>query len=213
MISPLVSAMADSALLLPASALLFLYLAVLREWRLALAFALCLAAAGGATVALKLVFHACGHAIANARVVSPSGHVAFATFFYGALALLLTADRPLLLRRLAQIGVLLLALAVAISRVRLGAHTRSEVVIGFMVGGGALALFAVLHARLGKPAISWIPIAAGFAVAVILLGGDHFSLEHRIAATARKLSSTLDICEAPAGWRGGGIFPGLSDPS
>ncbi len=202
MTSHLVSALADSALLLPASALLLLYLAVLREWRLALAFSACLGVAGGATIVLKLLFHACGHAITDSRVVSPSGHVSFATVFYGALALVLTGGRSQLVRRVAMAGIFLLILAVAISRVRLGVHSRSEVAIGFMVGAAALALFAVLHARLGRPGISWIPIAAGFVAAVILLGGDHFSLEHRIAVVARKLSSTLDICEPPPGWRG-----------
>lgn len=199
MISPAVSALADAALLLPASTLVLLYLAALREGRLMLAFAVSLGAAAVATILLKLVFHACGHAITEMRVVSPSGHVAFGTVFYGALAIMLAAGHGRAPRRLAGAATILFLVAVGISRVRTGAHSTAEVLIGFAVGATAVALFWLLHRWAGRPRLAWMPVAAGFAVALLLLGGNHFSLEGRIARHARDFAAALDVCAPPPG--------------
>ena len=194
MISPAVSALADAALLLPAAFLVLVGLALLREGRLMLAFAVSLASAAVAIILLKLVFHACGHAITDVRVVSPSGHVSFGTVFYGALAIMLAAGHGRRLRVAAAIGTVLLLVAVGISRVRTGAHSSAEVVIGFAVGAAAVGLFALLHRWAGRPRLPWIPFAAGFAVALIMLGGSHFSLERNIAHYARRLALDLAVC-------------------
>lgn len=189
-----VAALGDSALLLPASALLVLYLLALRQSVVALAFAVVLGCVGAATVALKIAFHACGHAVVDFDVVSPSGHVSFATVFYGALACLLGARR----QRLARAGLwgaaAAIVLLVGASRVRTHAHTVEEVLIGFGIGALGLALFVLAHRRLGRPAVPPWPLAAGFALALLLLGGSHFSLESKIASAARRLSATLDVC-------------------
>lgn len=199
MISSAISSLADAALLLPAAMFVLAYLALLREGRLMVAFAASLGAAALTTIALKLVFHACGHAIIDVRVISPSGHVAFGAVFYGALAILLASGHGPVIRRLAWAATLLLVLAVGISRVRTGAHSTAEVLIGFAVGGAAVGLFAALHGWAGRPRLPWLPIAAGFAVAVVLLGGNHFSLERDIAGYARRLATSLDVCAPVAG--------------
>lgn len=198
MISRAIAALADSALLLPASALLAAYLAALRQGRLLLAWLAALALAGTATVAAKLVFHACGPRLAaEVDVVSPSGHASFAAIFYGALALLVGARaRPAIRGALLALAALLVA-AVGVSRVRTGAHSVEEVLIGTAIGTAALAAFALLHRRLGRPAVPVAPVAAGFAAALAVLGGLHFSLEHAIGRTARRIADRLDVC-APA---------------
>lgn len=201
MISPTVSALADAALLLPAATLLLLYLAVLREGRLAFAFAAGLGASAVTIIALKLVFHACGHTITDVRVISPSGHVAFGTVFYGALAIMLATGHGAGIRTGAAVVTILLLLAVGISRVRVGAHSSAEVLIGFVVGAAALALFTALHAWAGRPRLPWIPVAAGFAVVLAMLGGSHFSLERNIAGIARRMASSLDVCAPAPGYR------------
>jgi membrane-associated phospholipid phosphatase len=198
MISPAISALADAALLLPASCLVLLYLAALRQGRLILAFAASLGAAAIATILLKLLFHACGHAITEVRVMSPSGHVAFGTAFYGALAIMLASGRARALRAAGLAATLLLLVAIGISRVRVGAHSTAEVLIGYLVGGAALVLFALLHRWAGRPGLPWIPVAAGFAGAVLLLWGSHFSLERSIAGIARDWAAALDVCAPPS---------------
>lgn len=197
MISQIVAAFGDAALLLPASLLLFVYLLVLREPRLAVSFGLALAVAGGATILAKLAFHACGGAVPQFDVTSPSGHTSFTTIFYGSAALLLGTGRPAWFRWSCAAATLLLIVAVGISRVRTGAHSPAEVAIGIAIGSVALALFAALHRWSGAPTLPWLPVGIGFAVAVIVLGGAHFSLEHRIGSLARALSATFDICAEP----------------
>ena len=194
-----ISALGESALLLPASSLLFLYLLVLREGRLALGWVGALAAVGLGTIGAKLAFRACGQAITEFDVVSPSGHASFAAVFYGAVAILLAAgrDRP---QRVVLGGAALgLVLAIGASRVRLDAHSPEEVAIGLAIGGASLALFALVHARAGRPVLSPVPLAAGFAVALLLLGGQHLPVEGAIAAAARRLSTALDVCALPLG--------------
>lgn len=197
MISRLVAGLGDAALLLPASVLLLGFLLWLGRARAALSLAVALALAGGATILAKLAFHACGGAVPELDVVSPSGHASFTTIFYGALAILLATGRPPGARWTAAAAAALLVVAVGISRVRTGAHSPAEVAIGVAIGAAALALFASLHGRSGAPALPWLPVGLGFAAALLLLGGAHFSLEHRIGRAARMLSSTLDICSGP----------------
>ena len=200
-----IATLGDSALLLPASALLLLYMLALRQGRLALAFGLALGLAGAATIALKLAFHACGHALPGPEVMSPSGHVSFSTIFYGALAAMLAAGRPRATQRLIAAGTALLILLIGASRVRTQAHTVAEVAIGLAIGLSALAIFWRLHARIGRPGLPPLPLAIGFAAALLLLGGAHFSLEGRIGRIARDLTTTFDVCDdidpGRRGWR------------
>lgn len=197
MISQIVAAFGDAALLLPASLLLLVYLLALREPRLALSFGLAIAIAGGATLLAKLAFHACGGAVPQFDVTSPSGHTSFTTIFYGSIAVMLGTGRPAWFRWSGAAATMMLIVAVGISRVRTGAHSPAEVAIGIAIGSVALALFTGLHRWSGAPTLPWLPVGIGFAVAVIVLGGAHFSLEHRIGSMARALSATFDICAEP----------------
>lgn len=197
MISPAIASLADTALLLPASVLLGALLAVLRRWRVLAGWIVGIAVAGGGTVAAKLAFHACGRALTDAAVVSPSGHASFAAIFYGAVAILIGAGRSRLVRLLLGGAAALLVLAVAISRVRTGAHTPAEVLVGAAIGAAGLAVFALLHARAGRPALPSAPVAAGFALALLAFGGAHLSLEHEIGQWARHIAGRLDVCAEP----------------
>ncbi len=197
MTSRIVSALADSALLLPASVFVLGCLVAFREARLALAFALALALTGSATIAAKILFHACGRAITDLAVTSPSGHASFATIFYGGLAIVLGTGRPAWVKTALAIGTPLFLVAVAASRVRTGVHTPAEVAFGLGIGGVALAAFAILHARTGRRTLPWLPVAGGFALALVLVGGAHLSLEHRIGGWARRLTAAIDVCPEP----------------
>lgn len=188
------SALGDSALLLPASLLFLGYLAALRQGRLALAWVAALALGGGATVLAKLAFRACGANLTDFDVVSPSGHASFAALFYGALAVTVAAGRAPAIRMAVAAAAAVLVLLVGASRVRIGAHSGEEVVLGLIIGAVALAVYAVLHRRAGRPRLSPYPLVIGFAAVLALLGGRHFTLEHRIAEAAKRLASALDVC-------------------
>ena len=197
MISPAIAALADSALLIPAALLLGVFLLALREVRLAVSWAASLVLGGAATLGAKLLFHACGHQLTELDVISPSGHVSFAIIFYGGAAILFGAGRPPRPQAALGVAAIILIAAVGVSRVRTGAHSPSEVLIGGGIGAVALAFFAALHARARARPLPWGPAALGFAAALVLLGGAHFSLEHRIGGIARRLSAAFDVCPAP----------------
>ena len=127
-------------------------------------------------------------------MTSPSGHASFAVIFYGSLALMLGRGRSSLVRWAMAAGTALLVIGVGISRVRTEAHTPAEVGIGIAIGMAALVVFAALRARGPQPVLPLAPVFAGFAVALLLLGGAHFSLENRIGQIARRLSAALDVC-------------------
>ena len=188
------SALADAGLLLPAAFALLLYLLVRRQGLAALAFAAALGSCGVATIAAKLLFHACGASLTDLDVVSPSGHASFATAFYGSLAILVGTGRVRWQRALLAVSCAVLLAGIGVSRVVLRTHSVAEVVIGLALGAAAVALFAALHARIGRPILHVLPLAAGFLVAVALLGGRSFTLEGGIARTARHLAASLDVC-------------------
>lgn len=201
-----VSALGDTAFLLPLLACFCLYLAALRRFGLARDIAVAAALGLGATVASKLVFRACGHEIEGSGLTSPSGHAAFAAIAYGALAYAAGIGRPRAVRAGLAVGATLLVLAVGASRVRPHVHTATEVAAGLALGAAALAL--LLRRRAGRDArpIPLLPPLAGVALLALLLLGRSLTFEGQIAWTARQLARGLDVCE-PEGPDAGRLAP------
>lgn len=191
------SGLGDTALLAPASLALLLYLAALRRWIDARAFAAALAFGLGATLVSKLLFKACGGAIDLYDISSPSGHASFATLFYGSLALLVGSGRSRLAAAAAALPAALLVLAIGASRPLGGAHNWEEVVAGWLIGLAGLALLAALRRRAEPRPLSPVPLAIGLAAAIVVVDGRHFTPEHYIGDAARAASAALDICAPP----------------
>ena len=171
------SDLADSAVLLPVTAIIAVTMGVLGQWRWLLAW---LAAVGG-TLAVMLVLKAGGAVMSDGsdgRPISPSGHVASACVVYGGLALLL-------LRRVVPIWLLgavpvAIACVVGYSRIALMAHSPAEVVMGALVGcAGAAVLTAA--AGPGRRAPTW-PVVAACACTVLACHGMHLHAEQAIDA-------------------------------
>ena len=80
----------------------------------------------------------------------PSGHVLFAVVCFGALAILLpgVGGRYAGLRKAAQAGLMLLAAAIATSRVYLGVHWPSDALGALAIGGVYLAVLVWSRGRL-----------------------------------------------------------------
>ena len=78
----------------------------------------------------------------------PSNHATFAAVFFGYLAFLLARTlpkRPPIVRRLAVAACVVLALAVAASRVWLGVHYPSDVIGGLLLGAGWVGISALIR--------------------------------------------------------------------
>ena len=188
------SALGDTALLAPASVVLLLYLAALRRWVDARAFAATLVLGLGATLLAKLLFKACGGSISLLDVNSPSGHASFAALFYGPLAVMVGAGRPRWQAALAWIPAALLVLAIGASRIALDAHSWPEVVLGWLIGLAGIGAFAWLLRTPGRRPLSPVPLAIGLGLAIVLVDGRHFPAEHYIGRLARYANASLDVC-------------------
>ncbi len=103
---------------------------------LAIAFALCLAA----TVLSKIVFM---FVYSGGPLRSPSGHTALAAFVYGSLAVLAWKRESLgALRYVIAALCAAIVLGVAISRFRIGGHSRTETAFGLVYGVASVAFLA-----------------------------------------------------------------------
>jgi membrane-associated phospholipid phosphatase len=188
------SALGDTALLAPASLALLLYLAVIGRWVDARAFALALAVGLGATFVSKLLLKACGGAIDIVNLNSPSGHASFATLFYGCLAVMVAWGRPKATGLLIAVCTALLLGTIGASRPWLGAHSWAEVIVGWLMGLAAVGVFHLVRRRHYPTPLSPAPLAVGLALAMLLVGGRHYTPEQQIGRMARYASSALDIC-------------------
>jgi membrane-associated phospholipid phosphatase len=132
--------------------------------RLAAAWAVAVVFCGGTIALLKVYFSACPTGVID----SPSGHAALSILIYGGLALIVAErSKPLAVPAIATgLG---LALAIAGSRLAIGAHDGVEVLIGLIIGSGTLVIFGTALLRNPVP----IPTRSMLAVAAVLAIGLH----------------------------------------
>jgi membrane-associated phospholipid phosphatase len=130
-----------------------------------------LGAAGLLTTASKVAFIGWGLGSAALDYTGISGHAMFAAAIYPVLAATLAAGRSPPLRQGAVALGVAIALAVGVSRVMVGAHSLSEVLLGLLVGGAASGLALTVPAA-ATPATRrrsgpWL--AAGLALWLALM--------------------------------------------
>jgi membrane-associated phospholipid phosphatase len=115
--------------------------------RITYAFLATLVALGGNTIIKDIVHRSRPHTlyVEHMRIHSysfPSGHAFGSTVVYGLLAYLAHKNLPAPWNIVTTIGLVLLIITVGISRVYLGAHFPSDVVMGWLLG--ALSLFIII---------------------------------------------------------------------
>lgn len=168
---------ADQAVILPLMLAVALALA-LGGWRRGAVAWLFGIAATLAAVLLGKVFVCACDPLPMLDLRSPSGHTAAAAVAYGGLlALLAPSGRraPLL----AAAGAVAAAVLIGGSRLALGMHTASDVLVGAVAGvAGALVLARLAGARPPRLPRA-LPVAAALAV-VIVFHGVHLHAEDRI---------------------------------
>jgi membrane-associated phospholipid phosphatase len=174
----------DSAVTLPLALLVLIFLFAAGSRRLSLAWMLTIGGCGAVIGALKILFGACGHELTIVYLISPSGHTAMSTAVYGSLALLIGARLPPGQRLTILIATAIVVIGIAVSRVALHDHSRSEIALGFAVGVGAAALFRAALRRYTAPALplGWLLLSGGVLMAV--MHGTRWMIEptlHRLA--------------------------------
>jgi membrane-associated phospholipid phosphatase len=138
-----------------------------RCWRLSLAWCLLFAAAMVLVTASQMAFIGWGIGVRAYDFTGFSGHSARAAAVYPVAVFLLLERRPTWLRLLGIAAGTLLGALVALARVKVGAHSPSEALLGFCVGLAAALLFIrrAYANRRGAPK----PLLIALGLAMLLL--------------------------------------------
>jgi membrane-associated phospholipid phosphatase len=188
-----------SALLVPAALVIIGLLLWIGRRADALALGAALAAVLLATLAAKLTIYTCEPRTPWLGVESPSGHVSFAAAFYGCLALLAAAGRPLWQRIVLYAATILFVALIGASRIAIEVHTLSDVIVGAVIGALSVLLFQVLR---GPPRPIVVPLrvmALGLPVSAalaltILVYARHWTPEGFIEHVGLRLDHALGVC-------------------
>ena len=182
----------DSAVLIPLATLLVIILWRYQTWAAASTLVVALAACAGTMVVLKVLLIACGQSW-HAGMVSPSGHASMSAAIYGALGTVAARQMPRWRPAIIVCSWLVIA-AIAASRIVLGAHTNAEVGLGFLVGAGALWLFAVRYFRLRPPPVNLVVLVTLALATIVLLNGTHLPAEFVLRKLALFGRATTGVC-------------------
>lgn len=171
----------DLAILLPLAAVLTGWVLLVRQPSILKMWLAALALCIGGTAILKIYFFACPPL---SDLHSPSGHTSLSTLIYGALTLAIAANLKDWRRWLVVIAGTMFVVSIGVSRIIVQAHSIPEVLLGSVLGIGALSVFVVTY--LGDvPARTYIgPLITVSVIVVILLNGHELRAEeflHRIA--------------------------------
>jgi membrane-associated phospholipid phosphatase len=146
----------------------------------------------GLTLASKLAFIGWGVGWAWADFTGVSGHTLFASAVLPPLALLLAEGRAPSTRAVLVTLAIGIAAAVGVSRVLLGAHSVSEVLAGWALGGSAAALawpgLSRLVQRIDRPAHTWSVLAVLLWAVLAVLQAAPTRSHERVTALALRLS-------------------------
>ena len=171
-----VTDLGDPAVTIAAAAILFGSL-LRSSAATALSWLAAVGTCGAATAAGKLALYAYGHPVPTIWLGSPSGHAAAGVLVYGALAYAAVNAPPAgaqaspptsFATRLAALLAIAVAGLIAASRVYLGAHSVSDVLVGLAIGGACLAWYASRsYLPAGRPrAMPWLRAGALASVAM-----------------------------------------------
>jgi membrane-associated phospholipid phosphatase len=195
---PYLTILGDARLLLPASAVLFVWLRMRADQRAAAAWLLALMACLALTVAAKLMFYKCGWRVGAYRLSSPSGHMSLGTTFFGAGLLVLLRGKRFPASFLPALFIVMLIAVIGYSRVALIKHTIPEVVVGWLIGIGCVGLFWQLWTRAGPTFAPprTVPLALGLACGLILLFALQSGAEPLIRSVAFSHGLSTGFCSA-----------------
>jgi len=165
----------DSAVLLPLSAVVLVWLLSTRSAPAAIWWVGVLAVFGGVIGGLKMLFFACPPAV---DINSPSGHTGFSVLVYGGIAAIVAIQLRSVQARVAiMLATAVLMIGIAISRVILHMHSTSETVIGFLIGAAALGAFVFGYQRTHPRVRLMAPLLFGVVLTAAVFHGARLNAE------------------------------------
>ncbi|MDB5394156.1 MAG: hypothetical protein JWM91_1662 [Rhodospirillales bacterium] len=177
----------DSAVLLPLSMVVLVWLLATRPFAMAIWWGGALLFLGGVMGGLKILFFACPPA---ADIMSPSGHTGFSLVIYGGLAVIIAAELRSNRRKAAVIlAAVSLVVGIARSRVALEMHTTLETVVGFAIGAVALTTFSIGYLRVPVKRRQTAFLLIGVIATIAVFYGSELNPERKLHA----LSGLLDL--------------------
>jgi len=177
----------DSAVLLPLSAVVLIWLLATRSVGAAIWWLGVLIVFGAVIGGLKMLFFACPPAV---DVRSPSGHTGFSMFVYGSIAAIFAAQRQSAWSRWAiMLAAIALVVGIAISRVILHMHSARETVIGFLIGAAAVGVFFFGYQRTARSRRLTAPLLFAVVLTATVFHGARLNAETNLHA----LGGWLDL--------------------
>jgi membrane-associated phospholipid phosphatase len=125
---------------------------------------------------------------------SPSGHSALSLVSFGLLAAFVSTSLTGWRRFVSYLIAAPLIAAITVSRVILGAHTESDVIIGLIIGFVPSAIFWRLFMRGEKVRMTGKAFTIIILIVLVLLPGAHFSAEGFISSLARAIRDHFLFC-------------------
>lgn len=183
----------DSAVTLPLALVTLAILFASGASRLLHAWLIAVGACG-LSLALLKVGLGCGADGPLGRPFSPSGHTAMSTLVYGGLALIAARGLARPWRVAAVAFVFAGVAAIAVSRVRLHAHTAGEVVVGLAVGAASLGLLAWMS-RKAEVRIDWHRLGAGALLVMLVMHGTRWPIEEALHRMTDRIRVVVPDCD------------------
>ena len=173
-------------------------------WMIAVSLCVCL------TALLKIYFYVCPP---EPDLVSPSGHSGFSVLIYGAIVLVIAAERRGWPRALILASGTGLIVGIAGSRLWLKAHSVPEIIIGITIGIVTLTLFANGYLRSRTEGRRLRPLIVSTIIVTVLLHGQELRAEALLHRLSRHFLST-GVCvtsSGPAHWPSPAVADGAGN--
>jgi membrane-associated phospholipid phosphatase len=193
--------LADSIVMLPASALCVAWLLVQKAWRTALLWLVLLGGALVLVTASKLAFIGWGIASCTLDFTGISGHAMRATAVMPVLLYLCVSSASRNVRAFAFIAGLLFGLLIGVSRLMLQVHSSSEVISGCLLGGAVSLGFVKVLAEMRRPVLIHPALALGLLVLVPAPMGEAAPTEKWLEQMATTFSgNAVPYRRSDSGW-------------
>jgi len=184
-----VTRLGEAQILLPAALGLCLWLARRDEARpVVVRWLAWTGIAAAVTTVTKVAFLGWGIGNATFNFTGISGHTMFAAAVYPPLFYLTASPRSASWQRLAWLVGFALAVLIGVSRVKVGAHSWSEVTIGVAIGG-TVSASTLWMARMTHPRVPlWLPVGVAAWLSMMPMHAPASTTHDMVTRLALKLS-------------------------